>query len=175
MEIRSHNISFFNFYKGVEPFALSLLWPVRDVQEGDKISRDYLPNLSTQDPSRSLRLLAFHSRGIKENNFKSAATTAATTTTATTRTTATTTIVEPIDDTTNHSVPQSLPQWSTAESNLRSIIDDKERVLKVFCDRPDHINNTILYPSKRIRLVNDDKDADVLYLIDHTISNEGIR
>ena len=210
---------------GSEPFALSLLWPVRDVLEGDKITRDFLPNVSTQDPSRSLRLVAFRKnvenvllgkcrdrKVIKReivNNLlgvntifpdvaTSTSTTAATTTTTTTTTAATTTTTTTTAATTttattattttttatitattaSHLIQitsnyHSLPEWTAAEENLQIIANDKERVLKIFCDRSDHLNITLLTPTKRILLVDNENDADVLYLIDHTISCPG--
>ena len=182
---------------------MSLLWPVRDVLEGDKITRDFLPNVSTQDPSRSLRLVAFRKnvenvllgkcrdrKVIKReivNNLlgvntifpdvaTSTSTTAATTTTTTTTTaataatTTTATASHLIQITSNY---HSLPEWTAAEENLQIIANDKERVLKIFCDRSDHLNITLLTPTKRILLVDNENDADVLYLIDHTISCPG--
>ena len=188
---------------GSEPFALSLLWPVQDVLEGDKITRDFLPNVSTQDPSRSLRLLAFrknvenfllrNSKVVKReivNNIlgvniifsdvaisSTATTTTSTTAAATTRTTSTAAATTPtiasklIEIASNY---HSLPEWTAAEENLQIIADDKERVLKVFCDRADHLNISLLSPTKRILLVDNEDDADVLYLIDHTISCPGL-
>ena len=44
----------------MEAYALSVIWPVRDIEIGEIITRDYLPNVSVQDPSRSLRLLGFY-------------------------------------------------------------------------------------------------------------------
>ena len=198
---------------------MSLLWPVRDVREGDKITRDFLPNLSTQDPSRRLRLQAFHSnRGNGdnilvgegresgkdrkvvereiENNISAintilpevshapvvavttATTTAAVTTTATATTvtaTATTTAAAGAASQSSEIICTYLvPEWTAAEENLKSIADDKERILKVFCDREDHLNISLLSPTSRILLVDNENDADVLYLIDHTISCSGI-
>ena len=222
-------IFFYDFYTGTEPFALSLLWPVRDVREGDKITRDFLPNLSTQDPSRRLRLQAFHSnRGNGdnilvgegresgkdrkvvereiENNISAintilpevshapvvattttaaataAAVTTATTTAAVTTTTAAATTVTATTTAAAGAASQSseiicsylVPEWTAAEENLKSIADDKERTLKVFCDRDDHLNISLLSPTRRILLVDNENDADVLYLIDHTISCSGI-
>ena len=57
--IQSH----FTIITGAEPFALSLLWPVKNIDPGDLITRNYLPNVSVQDPTRSLRLLAFQRDG----------------------------------------------------------------------------------------------------------------
>lgn len=44
---------------GQEPYALSLLWPVRDLAEGARVTRDYLPNVPAADPTRPLRMIAF--------------------------------------------------------------------------------------------------------------------
>ena len=183
---------------------MSLLWPVRDVREGDKITRDFLPNLSTQDPSRRLRLQAFHSnRGNGDNilvgegresgkdrkvvereieNNISAINTilpevshAPAVATATTTAAATSTAAAGAASQSSEIMcSYLLPEWTAAEENLKSIADDKERVLKVFCDRDDHLNISLLSPTSRILLVDNENDADVLYLIDHTISCSGI-
>lgn len=42
---------------------MSLLWPVKEINPGDLITRNYLPNVSLEDPTRALRLLAFHRDG----------------------------------------------------------------------------------------------------------------
>ena len=191
---------------------MSLLWPVRDVREGDKITRDFLPNLSTQDPSRRLRLQAFHSNRENgdnilvgegresgkdrkvvereiENNISAintilpevshapvvAVTTAAVTTTTATTVTATTTAAAGAASQSSEIIYTYLvPEWTSAAENLKSIADDKERTLKVFCDREDHLDISLLSPTSRILLVDNENDADVLYLIDHTISCSGI-
>jgi len=44
---------------GQPPFALSLLWPVRDLAEGERVTRDFLPHVPATDPTRPLRMLAF--------------------------------------------------------------------------------------------------------------------
>ena len=41
--------------------------------------------------------------------------------------------------------------------------------MQVFCDRPDHVNPALLPGGGRVRLVATPEEADVLYLIDHTI------
>jgi hypothetical protein len=48
------------FFSGNEAFALSLLWPIKEINPGDLITRNYLPNVPLEDPTRALRLLAFH-------------------------------------------------------------------------------------------------------------------
>ena len=64
-------------------------------------------------------------------------------------------------------------EWAAAEENLSAIVKDKKRALKVFCDREDHLNPSLMSPTQRIVLVSSPSEADVLYLIDHTISVSG--
>ena len=103
--------------------------------------------------------------------FRSTATTAVAATTATTATT--TAAAGAASQSSEIMCTYLVPEWTAAEENLKSIADDKERILKVFCDREDHLNISLLSPTSRILLVDNENDADVLYLIDHTISCPG--
>ena len=63
--------------------------------------------------------------------------------------------------------------WENTLRNLRSIVHDKNRVLKIFCDRSDHLSASLLFPNNRIVMVENEKEADVLYLIEHTMTSTG--
>ena len=63
--------------------------------------------------------------------------------------------------------------WITVESNLHNKIS-KGHAVKIYCDREDHLNATLLAVSDKIVLVPTPAEADVLYLVDHTISCEGM-
>eukprot|EP00596_Hydrurales_sp_CCMP1899_P003589 CAMPEP_0119053678 /NCGR_PEP_ID=MMETSP1177-20130426/74576_1 /TAXON_ID=2985 /ORGANISM="Ochromonas sp, Strain CCMP1899" /LENGTH=801 /DNA_ID=CAMNT_0007033687 /DNA_START=197 /DNA_END=2600 /DNA_ORIENTATION=+ len=141
-----------------ETFALSLLWPIKDILEGDIITRDYLPNVHINDPTRKLRLLAFNSHNTDEINLNLN-----------------------INQNTNENIPDNLKvniyptpepgEWDQTQTNLGHNVKDKT-ILKVFCDRSDHLNPSLMIPSDRIRLVSTPSEADVLYLIDHIINDE---
>jgi hypothetical protein len=63
--------------------------------------------------------------------------------------------------------------WNTAESNLQNKIL-KGHAVKIYCDREDHLNASLLAASDKITLVPTPGEADVLYLVDHTVSCEGM-
>ena len=65
--------------------------------------------------------------------------------------------------------------WEQSLWNLRSIVHDKNRVLKIFCDRSDHLSASLLFPNNRIVMVENEKEADVLYLIEHTMTSTGTK
>ena len=44
---------------GIPPYAISLLWPVDNISEGEMVTRNYLPQVALDDPIRPLRMLAF--------------------------------------------------------------------------------------------------------------------
>ena len=71
----------------------------------------------------------------------------------------------------SHETPS---EWAAPEENLLAIVRDKTKVLQVYCDRPDHLNPSLMAPTQRIVLVSSPAQADVLYLIDHTISVPGV-
>ena len=50
----------------------------------------------------------------------------------------------------------------------------KGRALRIYCDREDHLSDLLLADSDKIILVPTPEEADVLYLVDHTISSEGM-
>lgn len=157
-----------------------------DIQTGDVITRDYLPNVPTEDPSRPLRLKAFHREGMRAPDGASVETAAGTEAEAEARTTDTAqsstfaSVPTPGPAPAPAPVPTSVPsletplEWSAAEENLSVIVKDKSKALKVYCDRPDHLNPSLMHPTQRIVLVSTPVQADVLYLIDHTISAPGV-
>jgi hypothetical protein len=116
-----------------ETFALSLLWPIKDIFEGDVITRDYLPNVHINDPTRKLRLLAFNPHNTDDNNLN-----------------------KNMNQNTNEDITENLKlttyhtpepnEWDQTQTNLDNIVKDK-KILKVFCDRSDHLNPSLMIPS----------------------------
>ena len=163
-------------------YALSFLWPVRDIDEGGVLTRNYLPDIPLNDPIRPLKLLGFYKQilSLKEGYIQK--------------------VVQNV-------MPQlqNKEELGGNESNLllstiiipshwnnvydmlllkmkeceyittdeTAISRDNLSSLKVFCDRPDHLNSNLLIPrviGKSIQLVNSAQEADVLYLIDYVVS-----
>jgi len=177
-------------------FGVSVMWPVRDIEEGECITRDYLPSLPlplTTTPSlsspaklilllRRLRLLAFISvhrqTFLKDkfllimNQYHSNIETS---------------------DSSDHSVPNKVlsdPSASTTytsdasyqsslmitpppawDSITKKLMDIREHggTLQVYCDRAAHLTDSMITDHRRIRVTNDPYGADVLYLIGRTI------
>jgi hypothetical protein len=119
-----------------ETFAISLLWPIKDILEGDLITRDYLPNVHINDPTRKLRLLAFNPHFNPHNtddinedkNINQ-------------------TVNENIAVNKLNTYPTLEPrEWDITQKNLDNIVRDK-KILKVFCDRTDHLNPSLMISS----------------------------
>lgn len=165
-----------NCTAGQEPFALSLLWPLRDIQEGDLVTRDYLPNVPPLDVTRKLRLLAF-------SGDDSDIVTALGGTHVGIGVTSCVPIATPQTEAHALQLLWIEEGWASAVRNLADIAEDAKKTLKVFCDRSDHLCSSLMSNTlrthgdgthtHRIVLVDNAEEADVLYLVDHTIAAAG--
>lgn len=154
-----------------EPWTLSLAWPIEDIDEGDIITRDFLADVTPDRLTRQLRLLAFETDVSPDyiNKVVEAA-------------------KNPILDSYSASVTGSaslefdafqgvtpvIDSWLPALQHLSQVSagiqQSNERPLRIFCDRKDHLNSELI-TTAAITIVDNPVDADVLYLIDHTIGH----
>jgi hypothetical protein len=156
-------------------FALSLVWPIKKIAAGDMVTRDFLPNVSHDDPTRPLRLLAFSRdpatmlHSLKDRGSLGFAEVADSLSSASISVSIDSKPAAAADASGTGASP--LPDWSDALQNIETIANGVNS-LKVFCDRPDHLNPALIHRKDRIQLVDKPDDADVLYLIDHTCGPE---
>lgn len=153
------------------PLIVSLLWPVQNIAVGDVLTRDYLPSVPVEHPTRALRLLGYlypllSAAGI-DNQFAALINTSYTNADSSLSSSS-----EKMDGSVSSSISASV-DWKDSLATLESLkVTDSPppKILKVFCDRPDHLCKDFIHRTDRIRIVDSPAEADVLYLIDHTVS-----
>lgn len=139
------------------PYGISVLWNIQDVEINDVVSRNYLPTVYP-GLSRELMLVGFLDPESLRNES----------------------VQQLLRDTLQENkvtiynqIPRSLsldsdpqllnPQnWNNALSVLNS-----GKVLKIFCDRSDHLSPALISRTDRLILVESPEEADALFLIDH--------
>ena len=177
------------------PIAICILWPIKNIEMGDILTRDYLPYIPYTHPTRVLRLLGYIqptdnsddndnsiSSNIRYTNFIQDVINTYPTTTPTpppkynTSTTVTTTDVLQLE------FPES---WTKPLNFLQSYITPISptvtnlkihKCIHIYSDRLDHFYNTnftIPYESNdciyEVNIVDDPREAEVLYLIGYTV------
>jgi hypothetical protein len=155
-----------------EPFAVSLLWPISDIICGEELTRDYLPSIPLSSLVRPLRLLGYLPQPLPSNVEM---------------------FCHLITGVAKH-VLQSLPQeesimslnllegqdsaieliWKSQLDHLADTSKSQQSVLKIFCDRQDHINSSFLRSGGRFQFVTNPSEAHILYLIDHTTEDKNL-
>ncbi|XP_055908082.1 tubulin--tyrosine ligase-like protein 12 [Eupeodes corollae] len=117
----------------------SLLFPIRDVEEGEQVTRDFVEYVAKDAPERDAVLLPWRYTDLKENSFVQS---------------------EPdADYFSNGHVPESLPEGSVDEP-----VVSRNDPLKVFSEY-DVLSEYLTAPY--FEIVDNPEDADVLWLINH--------
>lgn len=161
------------------PLVVSILWPIEKISAGDVLTRDYLPSVPVHHPSRCLRLLAythpFMSGKPSYDRLVSCVYDAVIQSSQSALLDRTSTIDSSHTSNTPTSSTASSVQvdWQYAVDKLKSLHSNSSGtapILRVFCDRPDHLNKEFIHRTDRIQIVDTPVEADVLYLIDHTLN-----
>lgn len=147
--------------EGQPPFGMSLLWPISDCEEGEEVSRNYLPGVPLGDPSRSLRLVAFLDEAALTNQA----------------------LISDLirvhgqerdeahilnDDCNQHTVVE---EWQEAMSRLDAAKQGK-RPLRIYIDNRAYMTPDMISRTDIIQLVETPEEADAFFLVFHTVDEK---
>ena len=154
-----------------QKFTVSLIWPVTTIEEGDLLTRDYLPGMPYSDLGiiqnniRKLRLISFIDCE-KQVAYAQKALKSVSTSIKITPQAIQTQPIPNVDD-----------EWNNRVHRYRSTQGNTS--IKVFCDRAIHLNDTFIVnpdsSANNIIVTNDSNEvsaSDILFLIGHTIDED---
>lgn len=139
---------------GQSPYTLSLAWPCRDISEGEILNRNFLYGFPWNPIDKVIWNFGFqYKEDLTEERDL---------------------YITYLNRTNLQKFELSKRSQTVPLSSMEWLDLSIQQTVRVFCDRPDHLNDSYIIDRDRIILVQTPEQADILYLIDHVIdANEG--